>query len=338
MPTKVRPTVLWMPNVELFMLLANLTEEGARFQPKAVNPLRRAAWLRFDDFHRAPAVVETGRLLRDGFWLDSLVELALAAEPLPKSGFAYGLSRETVERAANDAGEGLSRLSRYLEYAAAFTLDSEAQDFLKLNGEAYRTAVTHLEDSLGEAEWTQSLEAYFGLGLRSCLSVASLLMPAGFSFGTSLFTPEGILAVAAAGPFIEPDGHLTFHAPIQATNCMEREMTRALLKPVLSKGQLKAAQGFARPYQRGADSFAALGYREPLTCLEDHLVFAIQARLMIRRGERATAEALLRFDQDSGFTFIRPLAEALEDYELHRADYPTFDAFFPHLMDAFAAV
>src|ERR1043166_10038570 len=68
MPTSVRPAVLWMPNVELFMLLANLTEEGQRFQPKAVNPLRRAAWLRFDDYRRAPAVVETGRLPRDAFW------------------------------------------------------------------------------------------------------------------------------------------------------------------------------------------------------------------------------------------------------------------------------
>ncbi len=338
MPTSVRPAILWMPNVELFMLLANLTEEGARFQPKAVNPLRRAAWLRFDSYRRAPAVVETGRLLRGGFWLDALLELALAAEPLPKAGFAYALSRETVERAANEAGEGLGRLNRYLEYAAAFTLDAEAQDFLKLNGEAYRTAVTHLEDSLGDAEWIGGLETYFGTGLRSCLSVASLLMPAGFSFGTSLHTPEGLLAVAAAGPFIEPDGHLTFHAPIQVASCMERELIRALLKPVLSKGQMKASQGFTRPYQRGAQAFAALGYQEPLTCLEDHLVFAIQARLLARRGERATAEALLKFDQDSGYQFIRPLAEALEDYELHRVDYPTFDSFFPHLMDAFAAV
>src|SRR6266516_2706469 len=103
MPTSVRPAVLWMPNVELFMLLANLTEEGQRFQPKAVNPLRRAAWLRFDDYRRAPAVVETGRLLRDGFWLDSLVELALAAEPLP------GIRRSVRARRR---GPGLPEIER----------------------------------------------------------------------------------------------------------------------------------------------------------------------------------------------------------------------------------
>ncbi len=144
------PTVVWTPNVEIVMLLANLTESGPKFQSKAVNAMRRAAWLRFDGDRRSPAVVETGRLIDDGFWLDALAELALAAEPFPKAGFTYPLAHETLLKAGTDRDDGYTRLERYLEYAAAFTLDAEVLEFLKLQGNAYRAAVEELEDALGQ--------------------------------------------------------------------------------------------------------------------------------------------------------------------------------------------
>ena len=72
-----------------------------------------------------------------------------------------------------------------------------------------------------------------------------------------------------------------------------------------------------------------------LDFLEDHLAQTIQARLMARRGEQPAAATLLQYDEESGFTFTRQLTAALEDFELHRTDYPTFERFFPHLMDSF---
>lgn len=333
MALSARPTVVWMPNVELFMLLVNLTEEGTRYQHKAVNSLRREAWLRFDANRRAPAVVETGRLLRDGFWLDAIAELALAAESLPKTGLAYPIAHDTVQRAAPGDTDGMARLHRYLEYAAAFTLDVEAQEFLQSHAETYRSAVSELETALGDMEWVGHLEQYFGTGHRSYLCVVSQLLPAGFTFGLSLGTPEGPMAFYVTAPFIEPDGRLTFASAQQATASGERELVRAFLKPVLSWGQL-SAQAFTDMFERGRDTYHAMGYREPLDFLEDHLVQVIQARLMIRRGEHAAATALMQYDEEAGYRFTRPFAAALEDYELHRTDYPTFESYFPHLMDS----
>ena len=33
------------------------------------------------------------------------------------------------------------------------------------------------------------------------------------------------------------------------------------------------------------------------------------------------------------YVYAKAITEGLEDYELHRAEFPTLDAFFPHLMD-----
>jgi len=332
-----KPAVVWMPNVEIFMLLVNLTEEGARYQTKAVHPLRRAAWLRFDPSRRAPAVVETGRLLREGFWLDAIMELALAAEVLPKASLAYPLSRDSVQRLVRESGngeQGLSRLNRYLEMAAAFTLDAEPNEFLRAHAEEYRGAVGDLENALGEMEWLGTVESYFGTEHRSYLCAASLLMPAGFAFGLSLGTPEGPVAFHVTGPFIETDASLTFASPEQAAVGAEREFIRAFLKPVISRGQL-SARSFVDAFERSRASFQSLGYRQPLDCLEDHLVQVIQARLTARRGGKAAADAMLKYDAEAGYVFSRQLAERLEDYELHRTDFPAFEKYFPHLMDSF---
>lgn len=324
-----------MPNVEILLALVNLTEEGTRYQLRAVHALRRAAWLRWDGKRRSPAVVETAALIRDGFWLDSLLEVALAADALPKVGFAYPVQRETAARAGLGlAEEGFHRLARYLDSAAAFTLDGEALEFLRTHGDTYRGAVAEYETALGDLSWTEGLESYFGATHRSYLCVASLLMPAGFSFGLALETPEGPLAVHVTGPFIEPDGRMTFGAPQQATTCAERELVRAFVRPAVRRAQL-AARPFADAFEKARDRFGRLGYADPLDFLEDSLVQAVQCRLLARRGEKAAADALLQYDEDAGFTFARQLVLALEDYELHRTDFPVFEHFLPRLLDGF---
>lgn len=335
MAVQTRPAVVWIPNLEIIQLLVNLTEEGTRYRSRAANPLRRAAWLRYDTSRRVPAVLATARLLRDGFWLDSLTELALAADALPKVGFSYPLSRETVLRAGgHDEEDSLAGLKRYLEEAALFTRDAEPLEFLRTHGDEYRNAVSELEGALAEMNGLGSLEQYFGIEHRSYLCVASLLMPAGLSFGLSLSTPEGLLAFHVAGPFIETDGNITFSSPLQAVASVEREFIRAFVKPVVSRGQL-AADRFAGVFRDAKAAFSSMGYQEPLACLEDHLVYAVQSRLLARRGELGAAEALLKFDEESGYAFIRQFAESLEDYELHRTDFPDFEAYFPHMMDSF---
>jgi len=330
------PSVVWNPNVEIFQLLANLTEEGASYQARAVTPVRRACWLKFDSYRRSPAVNETGSLLRSGFWLDSLIELALAAEPLPRSGFAYPLSLAALARASADDGvDGMTRLSAYLESAAAFAADARPQEFLRGHTDAYLAAISGLEGALGDLSWLAVLEKYFGVLHRSYVCTASLLLPAGFSFGVPLAAPEGPVACFITAPFIEPDGSLTFASKTQAFPAAEREFIRTFVKPVIARGQL-AARAFVSAFSRSRDSFQVIGQTDPLECLEDHLIQVIQARLMHRRGEVDAANSMMKYDEDAGFRYARPIALMLEDYEKNRGDFPTFESFFSRLMESFA--
>jgi hypothetical protein len=333
MPVGTAPTVVWTPNLEVLMLLANLTDQGPRITPKAVSAMRRAALLKFDGHRRSVAVSETSRLLADGFWLDALCELGLAAEAFPKAGFAYDLSPDTARRAAGgEEADGVARLERYLEYAAAFTLDTGALDFLKLQAEAYRAASADLESALGDGHWSEAVDMYFGRSHRSLVHVASLLMPAGYGFGFSLPTPGGPMAFHVTGPFLAMDGKLTFADPELAVLSAERELIRAFVRPVVLGGRLQA-RPFVHAFHRARDAFLSLGYEDAMTCLEDHLVHGIHGRLLVRRGEAPVAESLVRFDEAAGYAFARPVLEALEDFETHRTDFPTLDLFFPHLIE-----
>ncbi len=333
MPVGTAPTVVWTPNVEIFMLLANLTEQGPRIVPKAVSAMRRAAWLKFEGHRRSPAVLETGRLMQDGFWLDALCELGLAADALPKAGFAYDLPLETARRAAGgDEEDGFARLEQYLEFAASFTLDSNALDFLKLQAEAYRAASAELETSLGDGHWSEAVDLYFGRSHRSIMHVASLLLPGGYGFGFALPTPGGPMAFQVTAPFVRADGKLAFADPEQAVMAAERELIRAFVRPIVVQGRL-AARPFVHAFHRSREVYRTLGYEDALTCLEDRLVHGIHGRLLVRRGEAPVAESLVRFDEEGGDRFARLVAEALEDFESHRTDFPTLDLFFPHLVE-----
>jgi hypothetical protein len=336
---QVSTPVVWMPMVETMMLLVNLTETGSRYQPKAMNPVRRAARLRYDQLRNSPAVMETERLLKSGFWLNDFAEMALAAEAFPKIGFAYQLSREALARAAggemhNDPNEGLSRLEIYLAQVAQFWASGQVQDFLRTHADSYREAVSELEKALANGPSTGEMERYFGTTNRSYLNVASLLVPAGFSFGISVNTPDGPLAFHVTGPFIEPDGKLTFSSPIQAESSSEREFIRAFVHPMVER-RILDTRPFQDAFMRAKTYMRQLGYEEPSACLEDHLIQAVQASLMAKRGERAVAEALLKFDEESGFIFIAAFMEGLAHYELHRPEYRNFDSYFPVLMDLF---
>ena len=333
MPVGTAPTVVWNPNVEVFMLLANLTDQGPKFVPRAVSAMRRAAMLKFDGHRRSVAVVETGKLMQDGFWLDALCELGLAADALPKAGFTYDLPLETARRAAGgDEDDGFARLEQYLEYAAAFTLDTGALDFLKLQAEAYRAGAAELEAALGDGHWSEAIDLYFGSSHRSVMHVASLLLPAGYGFGFALPTPGGPMAFQVTAPFIKPDGKLAFADPEQAVLAAERDLIRAFVRPIVVQGRL-LARPFVHAFHRSRDVFRRLGYEDALTCLEDRLVHGIHGRLLTRRGEAPVAESLVRFDEEAGDRFARLIAEALEDFETHRTDFPTLDAFFPHLIE-----
>lgn len=338
---QVSTPVVWMPMVETMMLLVNLTEEGTRYQSKALNPVRRAARLRYDQLHNSPAVMETERLLKAGFWLNDFIEMALAAEAFPKIGFAYPLSREALARAAgieahNDPNEGLSRLEIYLAQAAQFWASAQVQDFLRTHADSYRQAVSDLEKALANcSSYTAEMERYFGVSHRSYLNVASLLTPAGFSFGVSVTTPDGPLAFHVTGPFIEPDGKLTFSSATQAESSSEREFIRAFVHPMIERRTLET-RPFQDAFMRAKTYMRQLGYDEPNACLEDHLIQTVQASLMAKRGERAVAEALLKFDEESGFIFVGAFMEGLAHYEQHRPEYRNFDSYFPVLMDLFS--
>lgn len=336
-----RITALWIPNLETVQVLVNVTEEGSSYQSRAPSPMRRNARLRFDPQRSLPAVMETAELLREGFWLDSLAELALIADAFPKAGFAYPPSPELARKAApahdRDEAAGIERLSRYLDWIAKFSRVADVPAFLNSNGEAYRTVVEEAEKALGpsSASLPAELEQYFGQGYRTYLCAVSLLLPAGFAFGIPVSTPDGPLAFQVLAPFIEPDESLAWNSPDQALASAEREFARVFIKSAVLAHPL-AAKPFHDAFEKRRENLSPLGYEEPASCLEDHLVQAVHARLLARRGQIKASEALVRYDEEAGYSFTKQFAAALKEYESHRGEFPDFESFFPILMDSFS--
>jgi hypothetical protein len=77
------------------------------------------------------------------------------------------------------------------------------------------------------------------------------------------------------------------------------------------------------------------GYPTWESCVNEHLIRAITARLMFRVvGEEAGAKAVQE-EVSRGFVYVPALCRQLAEYETQRAAYPNLAAFLPRLLEVF---
>ncbi|MBM3280417.1 MAG: DUF4932 domain-containing protein [Candidatus Handelsmanbacteria bacterium] len=183
------------------------------------------------------------------------------------------------------------------------------------------------EDLLGP------LEAYYGMGLDEYHLVLSPLLHRG-GFGPLLPLGEGRRAGYA---IVGPDALIGKRPTYSLRHLRElvwHEFGHSFINPLTAtRGeQLQAQAGRFAPLQ---ERMAATGYPTWESCVNEHLIRAITARLWRQAegeeaGHRATQAELTR-----GFTYAPALYHLLAEYETHRAKYPSIAAFLPQLLAVF---
>ena len=80
------------------------------------------------------------------------------------------------------------------------------------------------------------------------------------------------------------------------------------------------------------------GYSNWETCVNEHIVRAVTARLTFIHFGKQAGEDELRGQKNWGFIYIEPLCKKLEEYEIRRDKYPAFADFFQELLKVFEEI
>ena len=122
------------PNVEVVTCLLNLTERGSQEwnAVKPSQPFRREVIQRFAHLREHPAVLLANRLHAQGFWWDTMVQLALTSTAFPDAVLTIPLPNQRYAVAGNDdLAAAKETLEELLDKINDFCLQADFDEFYR---------------------------------------------------------------------------------------------------------------------------------------------------------------------------------------------------------------
>lgn len=214
-----------------------------------------------------------------------------------------------------------------------FADQSQFERFFAQQKPFYYHLVEQVDKKLKGEDLLGPLEEYYGMELREYHLVLSPLLHQG-GFGPRLPLGEGeFLGYSIVGP----DG-MAGNQPTYSLHHLRElvwhEFGHSFVNPLTAghRDQLRATLHRFVPL---AARMEKTGYPTWESCVNEHLIRAITARLMLRvLGEEAGRQAVQE-EVNRGFVYVPALCRRLAEYETQRAAYPNLAAFLPQLLAVF---
>lgn len=248
------------------------------------------------------------------FNMDAPVEFVLCHSQLPDLHSVIPYSPDVIDRAG-----GIDRLSVFADALRAFATDTDFCAFLQewqgLFGEFEAQA-----RSVIDPEWPRRLDKYAG---RNRAQVHVCLAPlSNGNYGPSFETPRGLVSYSVVKALPSPERPRFDHGRIK--ELVFHEGAHWFVNAAL-EGYMQQLAESARLFDPIRTQMEAQRYGGWWTTVCEHVVRAIVARLS------PNTEGILAQEEDRGFKYIRPIADALAEYEAHRNTFPDFWSFAPEI-------
>ncbi len=231
---------------------------------------------------------------------------------------------------------GEENFTRFVHTLRNFARQTQFNLFFTRNQKLYQLLAAQLREALADADPTGQVEAYFGTRQLSYHLVVSPLLHHG-GFGPHMGRPGGPYDVyTLLGPTgATQHGRPQYGPREQLLIIIWHEFSHAFVNP-LSEEYYPMLRPYAHLFTPLAEQMASIGYTHWFDCANEHLIRALTVRLAHHHLGAAAGRRALRAESQRGFRYIHAVARRLQAYESQRDRYPTFAAFFPHLIAVFA--
>jgi hypothetical protein len=313
--------------IELMTIVQMLS--GYEHLSKLDTEYRRSANAHFAPFRSHRTVTLFAQMSRGRFRFDAVPRALLAFTAPPELSPAAEPPPSVLRRAG-----GSGRLSDFVAALRDFAVQSRFGDFFRSHRGTYERVEASLLQDVRSA--LDELRNYTALRLDNCTLIPGLLIHNG-GFQATVETPQTPPRLfAIIGAFEVRDGLPVFTANRSVSYLVQHEFSHSFINPLVEKHSRELGQ-FSGLYRRIQTAMKSLSYGDWPAAVHEHIVRAITARIAHLRSHEA-GERLLRREEESGFAFVRPLAERLMEYESARARYAAIVDFFPRLIDVFEEI
>jgi hypothetical protein len=321
------------PRVELLSLIFRLAG-NPKYNMARVESYAGDADRQFGKF-RDHAVVNLAQELRNthGVSYDAVMSMAVHLTDaerlklkLPLESWPDGLDKRWT---APD-------VTNFLAATRQFVKDSSFQEFIEQHQPLYQTTVARMQTLLDKEAHLDWFDAYFGQRPQASFTVALGLLNGGGCYGSHFRAADGheelycILGVWQT----DKQGLPEFTSDTLPT--VVHEFCHSYANPLIERHLAELQASGDALFEPVAGRMRSQAYGSGETLLYESLVRACVVRYVRQyEGEEAAGRAI-QAEKKKGFLWMQEMSALLGEYEAHRDQYPTLEAFSPQMVSFFA--
>jgi len=282
----------------------------------------------FANFSNDPAVQKSQELTNNGFDYDAPVALVLYFSNPPDFAQITPFSDYLISRVGSE-----SVLKDFADKLRAFANGTNFMKFYNDHQKFYNRIQNNIIETIGDTNYTKLLEDYYGEKKHSYNIVPAPLFNAG-GYGPQVQTSKGFDIFNVMGPMSYSNGDLSFGNKEYMLYILLHEFSHSFINPVTTQ-YLTQINNSAALYLPIKTQMQQQAYTNWETCVNEHLVRTVVARLSLQLRGETYKNMIINQEMNNGFIYIQKLDSLMVDYENNRNTYPTFESFYPQIINFF---
>lgn len=323
------------PRVELFSVVLLLSgfdgpSPNAWAQTRFEFPYKQEILGRFGSYREHRAVKLYLELASRGFWLTHPPAVMVHLSEPPELAIQYPVDELRVKMAG-----GPDSLELFISAMREFARDADFMSFFDEHVKMYDLLAADYRSRI-DLDFVTSLEDFFGAKQNSYnIILTALFMPGGYGPRVEV-EPGTFDAYYIGGPLevrddslpgFRPDIWLILHEFGHSfVNCLTDSHLERLIGP------WTALDTESKPLVEGLGFPWALHVSDQVS---ENVNRATESRIRLKLEGRKEADKEMMRSRNRGFPFVVMIFECLDEYEQNRDKYPTFEDFYPRLVEAF---
>jgi hypothetical protein len=282
----------------------------------------------FSSASQHPAIKKCQELINKGFTYDAPVNFMLfhnyppeLTRLAPYSGYLKGRA------------QGESHLNDFAEKLRDFSVATDFMSFYDSHKTFYDKMLTLVFNSLGNTNYIELIEDYYGVTKYKYIIVPTSLFDRG-AYGPRVDLPEGQYVYNVPGPISLYDGIPTFGKESDFKHTLLHEFSHSFVNPVTEKNidQVNQSSELFEPIE---EQMKEQAYSSWYICVNEHLVRINVIRMRIINEGESIKDDLMEYERSQGFIYITQLDTLMQSYESNRIKYQKYEDFYPEIIKLF---
>lgn len=226
-------------------------------------------------------------------------------------------------------------VASFLETTRRFVKDTSFQEFLEEHKSLFDETEARMKALMDKESHLEWFGDFFGGRAGANFTIALALLNGGGSYGArcapasqrqDLYCVLGVWQTDGTGVPVFSRGIIT---------TVVHEFGHSYANPIIERHLSELQSAGNELYRPMAKKMQSQAYGDGHTLLCESLVRACEVRYAARYEGEAAARATIQYNRGRGFLWTKELSDLLADYEAHRDQYPTLEAFAPRLVTFF---